>query len=471
MGLTLKYVQKTPAGTFRYRRRVPDDLKAVIGKRELTEFLGDTQKQAATRYAKTHGKFEKILKDALLKSAGAANVPKKELSEFEIWQGLRTRLREMGFDPHWQGVTDPHDPQDEGFLRDITADNLAAQYPVEDETGYPLVEDRQESALINAIRNGIGKPPSPTLGDAQKLYLKERVEGTIDEKKSRLQVERVMGWAVTALGGDVALRNLKRSDAREVRDYLLNEASDGKLQPSSVQRYMNTLRAVINHAIAEFDLNGVTNPFNGLEVKRQGLARDDRHPLPEKVLNSTRKRILEHAAEGSELPLIWRLLEGTGCRLSEITGLHKADILADDEFPHLKIEPRANRRLKTKGSERPVALVGDALEAAKQALSVAPEGSPYVFPKYADNAGDKRGADMASAAIMKHIRTVTDDKKHTIHSLRHNMKDRLISAGASQQDQDAILGHSSGKIGDTYGSVRARLKATSEALLKSLGNS
>lgn len=40
MGFTLKYVQKTPAGTFRYRRRVPDDLKAVIGKRELTEFLG-----------------------------------------------------------------------------------------------------------------------------------------------------------------------------------------------------------------------------------------------------------------------------------------------------------------------------------------------------------------------------------------------------------------------------------------------
>ncbi len=28
----------------------------------------------------------------------------------------------------------------------------------------------------------------------------------------------------------------------EVRDYLLNEASDGKLQPSSVQRHMNALK-------------------------------------------------------------------------------------------------------------------------------------------------------------------------------------------------------------------------------------
>lgn len=83
--------------------------------------------------------------------------------------------------------------------------------------------------------------------------------------------------------------------------------------------------------------------------------------------------------------------------------------------------------------------------------------------------GDKGGADMASAAIMKHIRTVTDDKKPTIHSLRHKMKDRLISAGASQQDPDAILGHSSEKIGDNYGSVRARLMATIGALKKAYG--
>ena len=469
MGLILKYVQKTVAGTFRYRRRVPEELRAIIGKRELTEFLGDTQKQAAVRYAKTHSKFENTLKNALLKSAGATHVSKQELSELEIWQGLRTRLREMGFDPHWNGETDLDDPHDEGMQREILADILADSHPIDDETGYPLIKDREQSAFLNAVRNGIGRPPSPTLEDAKKLYLKERVQGGSDEKKNRLHVERIMNWVKIALGGDVELKRIKRSDAREVRDYLMNEAGDGKLKPTSVKRYMNTLRAIINFAIEEFDLNGVVNPFNGLEVKRQGLERDDRLPIPENVLKAMRRRILEHSAEGSDLPLIWRLLEGTGCRLSEITGMWKTDIVIDDEFPHLKIEPRINRRLKTKGSERPVALVADAFVAAKAALASSPEGSPYVFPKYADNAGDKRGADMASAAIMKHIRTVSDNKKHTIHSLRHNMKDRLIGSGASQQDQDAILGHSAGKVGDTYGSVRARLMATSEALKKAYG--
>jgi len=146
MGLTLKYLQTTAAGTFRYRRRVPDDLKAIVRKGELTEFLGDTQKQAATRYARTHAKFEKVLKDALLKSMGATHVPKQELSELEIWQGLRSRLRDMGFDPHWNGEIDPDIPQDEGFLRDVTADVLAAEFPVDAETGYPVINDRKESA-------------------------------------------------------------------------------------------------------------------------------------------------------------------------------------------------------------------------------------------------------------------------------------------------------------------------------------
>ncbi|MDL2332999.1 DUF6538 domain-containing protein [Brucella inopinata] len=80
MGLTLKYVQKTAAGTFRYHRRVPDDLRTFVGKRELTEFLGTTERQVGVRYVKIHGKFEKILKDALLKSKGATNVPKSDLS-------------------------------------------------------------------------------------------------------------------------------------------------------------------------------------------------------------------------------------------------------------------------------------------------------------------------------------------------------------------------------------------------------
>lgn len=42
---------------------------------------------------------------------------------------------------------------------------------------------------------------------------------------------------------------------------------------------------------------------------------------------------------------------------------------------------------------------------------------------------------------MRHLRRITSDEKHVIHSLRHNMKDKLILAEVSSLDQNLILGH------------------------------
>ena len=66
---------------------------------------------------------------------------------------------------------------------------------------------------------------------------------------------------------------------------------------------------------------------------------------------------------------------------------------------------------------------------------------------------------------MKHVRRVTEDTAHAVHSLRHNMKDRLILAEVPEMDQNLILGHSLGGVGNrTYGGERAKLKATTKAM-------
>lgn len=44
----------------------------------------------------------------------------------------------------------------------------------------------------------------------------------------------------------------------------------------------------------------------------------------------------------------------------------------------------------------------------------------------------------------------------TTRSLRHLMKDRLRLAGVSKTDQDIVLGHSSGSVGEDYGGDEAR---------------
>lgn len=49
---------------------------------------------------------------------------------------------------------------------------------------------------------------------------------------------------------------------------------------------------------------------------------------------------------------------------------------------------------------------------------------------------------------MKHIRAVTTDQKHVVHSLRHNMQDSLVLAEVTALDRKLILGHAVEGVGD-----------------------
>lgn len=68
---------------------------------------------------------------------------------------------------------------------------------------------------------------------------------------------------------------------------------------------------------------------------------------------------------------------------------------------------------------------------------------------------------------MKHLRQFTSNKRHVVYSLRHNMKDYLVSAGVPERDEHRILGHSLGGVGNrVYGGEEAKLKAAAEAMKK-----
>jgi integrase len=180
------------------------------------------------------------------------------------------------------------------------------------------------------------------------------------------------------------------------------------------------------------------------------------------VLTEVHQRIIDKASP--ELACVWRLIVGTGCRIAEVTGLRVEDVDASGDLPHIRIEPNELRGLKTESSRRVVPLVGDALDAAREALKLPREGQ-MVF-----SYGRKRGSDAASAALMKHIRAVSGDEKHVIHSLRHNMKDRLMLAEVSSLDQNLILGHALGGVGDrVYVGGVAKLKATTRAMNRAFG--
>ena len=102
-------------------------------------------------------------------------------------------------------------------------------------------------------------------------------------------------------------------------------------------------------------------------------------------------------------------------RLSEAAGLAKDDIVLDADIPHVVVRPHPWRRLKTKGSERLVPLVGASLWAAKRLQE---HDISYAFPRYCD--GKICNANSASAALNNWLKPRLTDHA-VVHSLRHSM--------------------------------------------------
>lgn len=459
MGMVLKHIQKK-GGSWRYRRKVPAELRSALGKGEIVLPLGRTEGDALRRYPAIHAEAERALEAARRQVAAAEGLIVRQIeTPFDRYDRTRKRLRELGFDP------DAPDFDASEELRGVAADHIGESYPADPETDDPVGVTPEDTELVTALRSSVPiPPPPPTLEDAKRLYIQDRFArskaGPKARRRDEQRADRVVAHVVKALGRNPKLTDLWRSDARKVHDHMLK----GDRSAATAERELNDLRAIINHAIRELDISDFNNPFTNLEAaptEGPELARTKRRPFTGEELTAVRERVAT-LTKGSDLKLVWRLLEGTGCRLAEVTGLRVQDVHTDGDLPFLLVEWHEDRRVKTAVSQRRVPLVGDALQAAIEARQSARQAGMMFSPRYAG----ENGPNSASAALMKHVRAVAEDPKVTVHSLRHNMKDRLRLAGVSPSVQDMILGHSSGKVGDDYGCEAARLKVASEAMRK-----
>jgi integrase len=231
------------------------------------------------------------------------------------------------------------------------------------------------------------------------------------------------------------LTDITRQDANDLRDHLLSRVS-----ANSAVRMLGVVRTAINHVIVEHSLT-IPNVFTNLKIKGAGASKHDRLPLTDSQLT-----LLEPAFSGDAIA--WALyvtLRDTGARVSEISGLRVKD--CDLVAKCLHISPTPWRGLKTTNSQRSVPLSAEAAAAlAKLARDKDPEAP--LFPNYAKD----RGADSCSAMLMKRLRRSIADRKLTMHSLRHRMKDKLRNTGCPEAISMAILGHSTNTVAANYGS-------------------
>jgi integrase len=426
--LKLKYVDELSGGRKRFRRRFPKNVQSVFE----TEFFQEAMKACeGAALVREHEHLMRLF-DKLVSKAEASVSGTTVKTPRDKWlDALREADR---IEAETVGLDDVYEEEVGGEI-DVGRRVLIAE---------TMLNAGSDPILIKAMLAHSEPTPKVTLQDAVNIYLEERLSGPENEA-GRIRLSRVFKRVKAALGdlSSIALTDLKRKDGRAIRDYMLTSSRNGggTLKPATVQRELNLVRALISMGIREFGLSGqATNPIEGLSVAPSSKAAltneaDTRDPLPPEVLQAMSERMKRGSNRNAELGLIWRLLAGTGCRMAEITGLRVEDVIVGDELPHIRVRWNEDRRLKTQASIRSVPLVGDALEAAKEALTL-PREVPAVFPRYAR----ERGADTASQSLMKNLRTITQNPRHVNHSLRHNMKDWLREAGVSVLEQNLILG-------------------------------
>ena len=407
-----RYVFRRANGSFRYKRNVPLHLRALIGKATLYRQLGDSYKEAMQNLPLIHARIEALLEGEKEKSARDRSI--------EIIRGA------LG---------------DE--VADMVLANAVPEYSeIEDalnELGKPLHKQKLPSEIVEQVYSGKLRQEVITLETALKDYVAYKSDTPKAEKEIKQRVERLRKDMQHIYGKQklkyVSLSDISRQDANDLRDHLLTRVS-----ANSAVRMLGVVRTAINHAIVEHSLN-IPNVFTNLRIKGAGASKLDRLPL-----SDTQVVHLETAYSNDTTA--WALfvcLRDTGCRVSEIAGLRVKDCDTDKEC--LIISPTPWRTLKTNNSQRSVPLSQEAIKALQE-VSQGKDPEAPLFTQYAK----ERGGDNCSAMMMKRLRTIITDKKLTMHSLRHRMKDKLRNTGCPEAVSMAILGHGSNTVAANYGS-------------------
>jgi len=226
--------------------------------------------------------------------------------------------------------------------------------------------------------------------------------------------------------GDKALGELSHTDVLDYVDWLDGRVDEEGIVAKTANKYIGHNSKMIKEINRKLRL-GLPDFFAGLRL--QGVKHVSRPPFP---IEFVQGQILADGALmglNAEARGALFLIADTGLRLSEAINLNETSIHLDCDIPYVEVLPDG-RRVKTQDSIRTIPLVGCALAAMKM--------HPKGFPRYID-----KGASF-SAYVNSYLldRGLRPTRKHTVYSLRHTFKDRLIAAKCQDSMIEALMGHS-----------------------------
>ena len=366
-------------GTFYYSRRVPAAVRQQFGKPRFVRCL----------HTSNRGKAERLSFEL---SSRLEN----------IWDRLRLDV--------------------------VTFDQIVEPRFVEAQTSQRKAKATPPSAAL--------PPAAATVDDALELYLRLKSHGKAPMFEAHAR--RNMASFVTAVG-QLHLSEMRKTHGGQFRDHLVEQG----LSASSINRVFSSVKAVLNLAIREWDIDSA-NPLVGTFIPDVGK-RKKRVPFTAAEIASLQRECREL---DDDKRWLLALISDTGARLAEAAGVLVGDLQLEEAVPHVLIRDHPWRRLKTTSSERAIPLVGASLWAAERVVSNGRDASEFAFPRYTSLTATNSNS--ASAALNKWLKTRTASGA-VVHSFRHSLRDRLRAVGCPSDVADAIGGWTTGGVGTSYG--------------------
>lgn len=423
--LSAKYIQKK-GNVWYFRRRVSVGCEGLHrdakGRPQSVLYFslktGD-QIEAAKR-ANDHAKRQDALWDNHLSGGNVEGVDSK---------AALGRLEASGLKPG-DGLRYPDNPLIDRFIEALTGG------PFEPYEEQPAL-NRQNSLTLELL---MGKAIPRTLSDAKDKHI--ALGKGPRNKTAQQQFDR--SWSVLmAITGDAIIQDVRRDHANA----FVGKLRDTGITAETISKYVYQIKPVFDTAIREFEL-GIPNPFESLTIAGKGSEKpQERLPYALSELEAIWRR-----CRGVDDERRWAIsmLSDTGARQAEVVGLRKDDVVLTGDVPHILIRPNANRGLKNAQSDRKVPLVGEALWAARRAMTTAGE---HLFPVFQPRkAGAMFNPNSASAALNKWLKENGLAKSgQGLHSFRHTLVDRLRDAGVPKDIREQIGGWKPQGLSEGYG--------------------
>lgn len=233
------------------------------------------------------------------------------------------------------------------------------------------------------------------------------------------------------------------------------------LSPSTVKKDMRLVTLVFNHAVELGIIQD--NPMAKVRVpsspKRKEADEDRGYSIDEiNLLFSLDLFTDVKANRRYEMASYWvpLLCRYTGARAGEITQLKKEDVCKDKKGIYfLNIRRGEDQSVKNDASLRHVPLHDHLIELGF--IDYVDAADEWLFPQIPP---DKYGKKVPYIGGWwgKVVKDVGIEISQPLHAFRHSFKTLMRMLGVSDSVSNAITGHSSGNVGDEYGTVYLETK-------------